>query len=106
MLTKERDDLKSRVNRLEDRVGFLKEIVGGGAGAGAGAAAAAAAVTLSPRAPPRTSLANRNKRASNAWDDDADELYDDRDDYHHAQQHQSQYHHQHQREEEDYEEEY
>lgn len=106
MLTKERDDLKSRVNRLEDRVGFLKEIVGGGTSAGAGAAAAAAAVNLSPRAPPRSSLGGRNKRASNSWDDDADELYDDRDEYHHAQQHQPQYHHQHQREEEDYEEEY
>lgn len=80
-LTRERDELKGRVARLEDRVSFLKEIVAGGG-------STAAAVATSPRIAPRQASrqgqngsgggGGSSKRASTAWEDqDADELYDE-----------------------------
>lgn len=76
-LTRERDDLRSRVARLEDRVTFLKEIVAGG---GNGGATNVAAMASSPRAPSRSITRQvSGKRATvTSWDDHGgDELYDD-----------------------------
>jgi len=72
-LTRERDELRSRVARLEDRVAFLKEIVAGNGG-GSGA------VAMSPRTTSRGARQMSGKRAAptTQWDEnDADELYDD-----------------------------
>jgi len=70
-LTRERDELRSRVARLEDRVAFLKEIVAGGGGN-------SAVVATSPRAMSRSTRQLSGKRAATMqWDDhnDVDELY-------------------------------
>lgn len=71
-LTRERDELRSRVARLEDRVAFLKEIVAGSGGN-------AGPVATSPRVVSRGARQLSGKRAAaTQWDNnDADELYDD-----------------------------
>jgi hypothetical protein len=71
-LTRERDELRSRVARLEDRVAFLKEIVAGSSGN-------AGPVATSPRVASRGARQLSGKRpAATQWgDNDADELYDD-----------------------------
>lgn len=71
-LTRERDELRSRVARLEDRVAFLKEIVAGNGGS-------SGAVATSPRTTSRATRQLSGKRAApTQWEDnDADELYDD-----------------------------
>lgn len=80
-LTRERDELRSRVARLEDRVTFLKEIVAGGGTGGAGSNVAS--MVVSPRVPSRPVARQVNGKrvsATTSWDDNhGEELHDDDD---------------------------
>lgn len=79
-LTRERDELRSRVARLEDRVTFLKEIVAGGGTGGAGSNITS--MVVSPRVPsiPVARQVSGKRVSTTSWDDNhGEELHDDDD---------------------------
>lgn len=78
-LTGERDELRTRVARLEDRVAFLKEIVAGGGNSGM--TAHSAAMAMSPRVSSIGSLRpiGGSSRPRGHWTEERDELYDEDD---------------------------